>query len=394
MQARQALKPNDAVIVAALRTPVGRAHKRLGYYRDMRADALAVATVRAILERTKIDPALIEDVVIGVSGQRGEQGFNLARMVAILAGLPFDTAGTTCNRLCGSSLQAINQAAHAIQYGAEDIQIVGGVEHMYAVPMENLDFVNQDLFARTPPEAFVMGNTAENLAQAKETPRRTQDEFALRSHQKATAAMNAGEFKPEIIPITVKTSSGETVVENDQCIRPDTSMEQLTSLTPAFRPDGGSITAGNSSPLNDGAAALLMMSAASAKRLGYQPMARVVSSAVAGVDPRLMGTGPIPASRKAMARAGLTVDDIDLFEINEAFAVQALVCRDEIGIPDEKLNIRGGALALGHPIGASGARISVTLLHALRDRKARYGLASLCVGMGQGVATVFERIED
>ncbi len=383
----------DAVVVACARTAIGRSHKNLGYFRDVRADDLAVSVVRALIESTGIDSREIEDLIFGVTGQRFEQGFNVARMIALLAGLPLETAGTTINRLCGSSLQAINQAACSIRGGAEDVQIVGGVEHMQHIPMETSEFVNPNVFARAPVETLLMGNTAESLAQQRQISRREQDEFAFRSHQRAAAAHAQGAFKREIVPTWGNKSNGERVqITMDQCVRPDTSLEQLGSLNPAFAATGGTVTAGNSSPLNDGAAALLMMSSQRARQLGLKPLVRVVSSAVVGVDPRFMGTGPVPAVQKALARADLTIEQLDLVELNEAFAVQAIVCQRELGIADDKLNVRGGAIALGHPLGASGARIATTLIHTMVDRDARYGLAAMCIGMGQGIATIFERV--
>jgi len=384
----------EAVIVACARTPIGRAHKNLGYFRDVRADDLGVAVVRAVIDRAKIDPNLIEDLLFGVTGQRFEQGFNVARMIALMAGLPFDTGGVTINRLCGSSLQALIQASHSIMVGAEDIQIVGGVEHMQRVPMETAEIVNTHVFERTPVEALVMGHTAEMLAQDRGITRLQQDEYAMQSHMKAAAAHARGEFKGEIVPTWGHKSNGDHIlVEMDQCVRPDTNMESLGGLNPAFAASGGSVTAGNSSPLNDGAAAMLVMGRDTADRLGLKPLVRVVSSGVAGVDPRFMGTGPIPATRKALSRAGLSINDIDVIEMNEAFAVQALVCMKELEIPPERLNLRGGSIALGHPLGASGARVATTLIHNMIDRGARYGLATMCVGVGQGITTIFERIE-
>jgi acetyl-CoA acyltransferase len=384
----------QAVVVACARTPIGRAHKKQGYYREVRADDLATGLVRALIERARIDPAIVEDLLIGVTGQRDEQGFNVARMIGLMAGLPFETGATTINRLCGSSLQALNQAAHAIMVGAEDVQIVGGVEHMFHVPMETCMIVNPHVFERMPIESLVMGNTAEALAKQRGITRTQQDEYAVGSHQKAHAAVQQGKFKREIVPTAGHKPNGEPMIcEIDQCIRPDTNLESLGELATPFQPDGGSITAGNSSPLNDGAAAMLVMSSERAEQLGLKPLARVVSTAVVGVDPRYMGIGPIPATHKALARAGLSIDDIDLVELNEAFAVQAIVCANELGINPAKLNVHGGAIALGHPLGASGARIATTLIHALHDRGARYGLATMCIGVGQGIATIFERVE-
>ena len=383
-----------AVIIDAVRTPIGRAHKEKGYFRDVRSDDLAVACVRALVERTGIDPAEIEDVVLGNTQQTGEQGLNAARAIALMAGLPVTTGGATVNRLCGSSLQALNQAAHSIAAGYEDVQIVGGLEHMHHLPMDfNLD-LNAKLFQRTSKGALMMGVTAEFLAQTQGISREDQDDFALRSHQNAAAAHAKGEFAHEIVPIYGRDEDGSRILTQiDQCVRADTSLEALAALEPAFMPKYGTVTAGNSSPLNDGAAALLVMSAEKAKSLGLKPLARVVATAVAGVEPSVMGTGPVPAVQKALSRAGLKLKDIDLIELNEAFAAQSLACIRMLGLNAEKVNVRGGAIAIGHPLGASGARISTTLVHAMRDRGARYGLATMCIGLGQGIATVLERME-
>ena len=385
----------QAVVIACARTPIGRAHKNLGYYRAVRSDDLAVAVVRAVIERSGVDPNVVEDLLFGVTGQRGEQGYNVGRMIGIMAGLPFDTGGSTINRLCGSSLQALNQAAHSIMVGAEDVQIVGGVEHMHHLPMETPDIVNPLVFERTPSEALIMGNTAEMLAESRRIGRRAQDEVAVASHHKAAAANQQGVFKGEIVPTVGHRPNGEQALfEVDQCVRPETNLDTLSGLATPFAPNGGTVTAGNSSPLNDGAAAMLIMSRDRARELGLKPLVRVVASAVAGVDPRFMGIGPVPATRKALQRAGLTMADIDLVELNEAFAAQVIACSEDLEIDPAKLNIRGGAIALGHPLGASGARIATTLIHAMRDRGARYGLATMCIGVGQGIATIFERIDE
>ncbi len=382
-----------AVIVDACRTPIGRSSSEKGVFRDVRSDDLAVAVVRGLLERTGIDPAEIEDVVLGNTKQQKEQGFNVARIVSLMAGLPSSTGGATINRLCGSSLQALNQSAHSIAAGGEDVQIAGGLEHMDHIPMDAGADFNPKLFHVTSKGALHMGITAEFLAQSRGISRESQDEFALASHQKATTATEAGEFDKEIIPIRGRDESGTSVtVTTDQCIRSDTTLEALASLKPAFMPGMGTVTAGNSSPLNDGAAALLMMSETKAKSLGLKPLVRIRSTAVAGVDPAVMGTGPVPATRKALERAGLTLADIELVELNEAFAAQSLACIEMLELNPEKVNVRGGALAIGHPLGASGARIATTLIHTMIDRDATLGLATMCIGIGQGIATVFERI--
>lgn len=383
----------SAVIVDAVRTPIGRAHPQKGWFREVRSDDLAVACVRQLLERTGIDLAEIEDVVFGNTQQTGEQGLNVARCIALMAGLPVTVGGTTVNRLCGSSLQALNQAAHAIAAGFEDVQIVGGLEHMHHLPMDHGLDINPRLFERTSRAALMMGVTAEFLAQTYDISRRDQDAFALRSHQRAAAAHARGEFKREIVPLLAKDEQGQRfLATTDQCVRPDTSLEALAALEPAFLPKLGTVTAGNSSPLNDGAAAMLVMSEAKAKALGLKPLVRVRATAVAGVEPCVMGTGPVPAVQKVLQRARLTLRDIDLIELNEAFAAQALACIRLLGLDEEKVNVRGGAIALGHPLGASGARIATTLIHAMVDRGANLGLATMCIGLGQGIATVFERV--
>lgn len=385
---------NQAVIIDCVRTPIGRAHAERGYYRDVRSDDLAIACVQALIERTGIAPAEIEDVLMGNTQQTLEQGLNVARIIGLTAGLPVTAGGTTINRLCGSSLQALHQAAHSVIAGGEDVQIVGGVEHMHHVPMDHAVDVNPKLYHHTSEAALHMGITAEFLAQTQGISRQEQDEFALASHLKAAAAFASGKFDNQIIPIHGRDEEGHRrLLKKDQCIRDDTSLEALAALKPVFMPDGGTVTAGNSSPINDGAAAMLVMSDASAQRLGLKPMARVVATAVAGVEPSVMGTGPIPATQKALKRAGLTLDQIDLVELNEAFASQSIACMRGLGLDPERVNVNGGSIAIGHPLGASGARITTTLLHAMQERGAKYGLATMCIGVGQGIATIFERID-
>ncbi len=384
---------NQAVIVDCVRTPIGRAHPERGVFRDVRSDDLAVACIQALIERTGIDTELVEDVILGNTQQTREQGMNIARIVALMAGLPSTTCGTTVNRLCGSSLQAVHQASHAIAAGAADTQIAGGLEHMHHIPMDHGIDINPRLYRVTSRGALHMGITAEFLSQMHGISREEQDAFALRSHQRAAAAQAAGEFAGEIVPVAGKDEAGLPIeVTSDQCVRPDTSIEALGQLAPAFIPKTGTVTAGNSSPLNDGAAAMLVMSEAKAKELGLQPMARVKATVVVGVDPCVMGTGPVPAVKKLLKKTGLTLEEIDLIELNEAFAAQALTCIRLLKLDEEKVNVRGGAIAIGHPLGASGARIATTLLHAMRDRKARYGIATMCIGLGQGIATLFERV--
>jgi acetyl-CoA acyltransferase len=404
-----------AVIIDACRSPIGRAHAEKGVFRDVRSDDMAVAVVRALVERTGIDPEIVEDVVLGNTQQTREQGFNVARTVSLMAGLSVEAGGATVNRLCGSSLQALAQASHSIAAEAEDVQIVGGLEHMHHIPMDTGLDLNPKLFTRTSKGALMMGITAEFLAQTQGISREEQDAFALSSHQKATAAYNtpakngspygevaaatgdlakaAGLFAHEIIPIWGRDEAGNRIlVERDQCVRTDASMESLAALQPAFMPGMGTVTAGNSSPLNDGAASLLMMSADRAKSLGLKPLVKIRATAVAGVDPAVMGTGPVPATQKALKRAGLKLSDIDLIELNEAFASQALACVRMLEMDESKVNVRGGAIALGHPLGASGARIATTLIHTMHDKNATLGLATMCIGIGQGIAVIFERV--
>lgn len=393
MESEESIQMNSAVIIDCCRTAIGRSHAEKGVFRHVRSDDLAVAVVKALIERTGIDPAEIEDVVLGNTQQQKEQGFNISRIVSLIAGLPTSVAGATINRLCGSSLQAINQAAHAIVAGAEDVQIAGGLEHMQHIPMDSgVDF-NPKLFRATSKAALHMGYTAEFLAQSQMIEREAQDAFALASHQRASTATERREFDKEIVPVWGHDEAGAPMlVKVDQCIRPDSSLEALAALKPAFMPGVGTVTAGNSSPLNDGAAALLMMSEAKAKSLGLTPLVRVRATAVAGVDPAVMGTGPVPAAQKVFKRAGVSLADIDLVELNEAFAAQALACIQMLDLDQEKVNVRGGAIAIGHPLGASGARIATTLIRTMVDRDANLGLATMCIGFGQGIATVFERV--
>jgi acetyl-CoA acyltransferase len=383
----------SAVVVEACRTPVGRAHAEKGAFRDIRSDDLAVMVVRALVERSGVDPAAIEDVVLGNTQQQREQGFNVARAVGLMAGLPVEAGGATVNRLCGSSLQAIAQASHSIVADAEDVQIVGGLEHMHHIPMDAGIDLNPKLFTRTSKAALMMGITAEFLAQTQGISREEQDKFALASHQKASAAYAEGEFEAELVPVWGRDEAGNRVlVDRDQCVRSDTSLEALAALPPAFMPGLGTVTAGNSSPLNDGAAALLVMSEERAESLGRMPLVKNPATAEARVDPAVMGTGPVPATQKALKRAGLSLKDIDLIELNEAFAAQAIACIRMLEMDEAKVNVRGGAIAIGHPLGASGARIATTLIHTMHDRNARLGLATMCIGVGQGIAVIFERV--
>jgi len=398
----------EAWIVEAVRTPIGRYGGALA---SIRPDDLAAAVIRAVVDRSGIDPGLIEDVILGCANQAGEDNRDVARMALLLAGLPVEVGGLTVNRLCGSGLQAINSAAHAIAVDDGDVFIGGGVESMTRAPYvmakpeaafdrgnrEAYDttlgwrFVNPRLAERHYP--YSMGETAENVAQRWEVGRDLQDAFALASHQKALAAIEAGRFDDQIVPIAIPQKKGEPIlVERDEHPRADTSAEALARLRPAFR-DDGTVTAGNSSGINDGASAVLLVDAARARTLGLKPLARVVSTAVAGVDPAIMGVGPIPATRKALARAGLKVEDLDLVELNEAFASQSIVSINELGLDPNKVNVNGGAIAMGHPLGMSGGRLITMLVHELRRTGGRYGLATMCIGVGQGIATIVERIE-
>ena len=381
------------VIVAALRTPIGRAHPERGVYRQMRAEDLLVPLLRELVRRTAVPPSLIEDLILGCAMQHGEQGANLGRIAALLAGLPASVAGTTVNRWCGSSLEALHIAAHAIIAGDKDVQLVAGVEHMHHAPAEQSLDIHPALYARTSQAALSMGMTAEFLAQHFKVTRAEQDAYALESHRRASAAYEAGAFAAELLSSQGHDENGKSIsVARDQCVRSDTTIEALAELKPVFQPNGGTVTAGNSSPRNDGAAAMLMMSLARANELKLQPLAALRATAVIGVEPSLMGTGPIAVLPKLLKRANLPLEAIDLFELNEAFAVQAVVCQRELKLDPARVNIHGGALAIGHPLGASGARIMTTLVHALQRREARYGVAVMCVGLGQGIATLVERL--
>jgi acetyl-CoA acyltransferase len=383
----------QAVIIDAVRTPIGRAHPEKGMFREVRADDLSAHIIRALVDRVKLPQELVEDVHWGCVKQHGEQGYDIARQAVLLAGLPIETGGVTVNRNCGSSLQAINSCAQSILAGCDEILIAGGVEHMHHLPMEGGFDPNPRMSYRHSPAVFNMGLTAENLAKKYQISRKEQDEFALRSHQRAAAATERGEFAKEIVPTWGRDEEGrKKLLTVDQCIRFDTSLEALSTLKPVFMPEGGTVTAGNSSPINVGAAAVLVMSEDRAKQLGFKPKVRVKAMAVAGVDPAVMGIGPVPATHKALEKAKLKLEDIDLVEINEAFAAQALSVMKLLKLDPEKVNVRGGAIAIGHALGASGARISTTLIHLMEARQARYGLATMCIGAGQGIATIYERV--
>jgi 3-oxoadipyl-CoA thiolase len=397
----------EAWIVSAVRTPIGRYG---GALKDVRPDDLAAIVIRAAVERAGIQPSLVEDVVLGCSNQAGEDNRNVARMASLLAGFPVEVAGQTVNRLCGSGLQAINAAAQAIMVGDGDIFVAGGVESMTRSPWvmgkpssgwERGSHELQDstlgwrfVNPRMPREWTIsLGETAERVAEGCGVSRSEQDAFGLRSQRLAVAAIETGTFDAQLVAVSVPQAKGDPiVVGRDEHPRADTSAEALAKLRPAFRPDG-SVTAGNSSGINDGASALVLVEADRGRELGLRPMARIVSTAVAGVDPTVMGLGPIPAIRKALDRAGLAVGDIDLVELNEAFASQSVACIRELRLAPERVNVNGGAIALGHPLGASGARLMTMLVHEMGRRNARYGLAALCIGVGQGIATIVERVE-
>jgi acetyl-CoA acyltransferase len=383
------------VVVACCRTAIGRSHPDRGLFRHVRGDELATAVVQSVVERSGVDPATVEDVILGATQQRGELGGNVARCAALMAGLPLATAGTTVNRLCGSSLEAIARASHAIAAGAENVQVAGGVEHMHHLPMESAVDIHPRVLARTSRGMLSMGLTAEHLAATYGISRRRQEEFALESHAKAVRAADTGLFDDEILRVLGHDDAGAVIeAVADQSIRRDTSLEAMTALEPVFLPKLGTVTAATTAPVSDGAAAVLLMSEAEARRQGLEPLARIVATAVTGVPPAVMGTGPIAATRKLLTRVagrGISLADLDLIELSEAFAAQAIHCIHELGLDPARVNVRGGALAIGHPLGASGARLVTTLLHTLRDSGGRYGLATMCVGLGQGIAILFER---
>ncbi|MEO7216712.1 MAG: thiolase family protein [Gemmatimonadaceae bacterium] len=395
-----------AVIVDAVRTPIGR-HR--GALARVRADDLAAIVIRAIVSRTELDPERIDDVIFGCTNQAGEDTRNVARLSSLIAGLPVTVPGQTVNRMCGSGLQAVISAAQSIRSGEGDCFIAGGVESMTRAPWVTLR--PDEPFARSIPETadstigwrftnqalprewtLSMGQTADLVAERYGITRLDQDAFAVESQRRADEAIRAGKFQDELVSVPApRRGAAPMMVERDEHPRPDVTMESLAKLRPAFGNSGATVTAGTSSGINDGASALLVMSADAAADRGYKPMARVVASAVAGVAPDVMGIGPVPAVRLALKRAGLAMEDMDLIELNEAFAAQALACIRELHIPHDRVNVNGGAIALGHPLGASGARIVTTLVHEMRRRGARYGLATMCIGVGQGIAMVLER---
>jgi 3-oxoadipyl-CoA thiolase len=396
----------EAVLVAAARTPMGRYG---GQLKDVRPDDLAATAIREAVSRAGIEPGEVDDVIFGCANQAGEDNRNVARMGLLLAGLPVEVPGQTVNRLCGSGMQATISAAREIQSGGARVMVAGGVESMTRAPWVMAK--PGAPYARGPQTAYdtalgwrlvnprmaelygtlQMGETAERVAARYEVDREAQDEFALRSHRNAVAAQQAGRFGPEIVPVQVPQRKGEPLLlTQDEGPRADSSLEALAGLRPAFQKDG-TVTAGNSSPLNDGAAALVLMSAGEARKRGLEPMARFVAAAAAGVHPDYMGIGPVPATQRALEAAGIRTEDVDLVELNEAFAAQSIACIRLLGLPEDRVNVNGGAIALGHPLGCSGARLVGTLVLEMQRRDARYGLATMCIGVGQGIASVWQR---
>ena len=399
---------SEAVIVDAIRTPMGR---HGGILKDIRTDDLAAYVIAKLIERTGVKREEVEDVYLGCTNQAGEDSRNVARNASLLSGLPYTIPGATVNRLCGSGLEAINQAGRAIETEHGEIFIAGGVESMTRSPWVmgksvtpfqrgNVTVYDSTLGWRFPNprlgELYPLisnGETAENVAEKYQISRKDQDSFALESHMRAVRAQQEGILRGEIVPVEIPQRRGGVVVhDKDEGPRPETSMEKLATLKPSFK-DNGTVTAGNSSPLSDGAAALILTTGEKAKTLRLKPLARIVASAVAGVHPSYFGMGPVPATLKALKRAGLSMEKIDLVELNEAFASQSLACIRELGMDPNKVNVKGGAIALGHPLGCSGARIMTTLIHEMKRRGSHYGLATMCIGVGQGIATIVERVQ-
>lgn len=392
-------------IVEYVRTPIGR---QGGALKQVRPDDMAALVIKEVVKRAGVDPIDVEEVIMGCVNQAGEDNRNVARMAVLLAGFPDHVPGVTVNRLCGSGLEAMNQAARAIALGEIDMAIAGGVESMTRAPLvlqkPEMEYVrgNQTMWDTTlgwrmgnpnfPYPLESMGETAENVAEQYQISRQDQDAFALASQQKAARAQALGIFNEEMVPVTISDKHGDVLVRTDEHPRPGTTLDSLTKLRPIFRKDG-TVTAGNSSGINDGAAALLLVSERKGRELGLRPLARYVVSASCGVSPRVMGIGPVAATQSALRKAQLSVRDIDWIEINEAFAAQSVACIRELGLPEERVNPHGGAIALGHPLGSSGARLLGTLSRHLQRTSARYGLATLCVGVGQGVATIIERVD-
>ncbi len=395
------MEMRDAVIVAAVRTPVGKA--RRGGLATVRSDEMAAAVIKELLKRAPaLDPAEVDDVIIGCAFPEGEQGMNMARLVALQAGLPVSVPAETINRFCSSGVQSIAHAAFAIMSGQMEAAIAGGAESMSMVPMTGYKFAPNLDQVESAPEAFTnMGLTSENVAEKYNISREDQDAFALRSNQRAAAAVNSGRFDPELIPIDVEVKEigpdgkprvRKFTVSRDEGPRADTSMEALARLRPAFK-EGGSATAGNSSQMSDGAAGVIIMSAEKAKGLGLKPLARFVAFAVGGVPPELMGIGPTVAVPKALEMAGLTLEDIDLIELNEAFASQSLAVIRELGLDEEITNVNGGAIALGHPLGCTGAKLTTQIIYEMARRKSKYGMVTMCIGGGMGAAAIFENLQ-
>ena len=388
--------PRDVVVVDAVRTPMGRS--RGGIFRNVRAESMSAHIINAMFERNpEVNPALVEDIIWGCVNQTLEQGFNVARQIGLMTVVPKEAGALTVNRLCGSAMSAIHTAAQAIQTGNGDVFVVGGVEHMGHVNMQHGFDHNPEASKYSAKASNMMGLTAEMLGKMHGITRQQMDEFGARSHRLAHKATLEGKFKNEIIPTYGHDADGnEILVTEDETIRPETTVESLGALRPAFDPKGGTVTAGTSSQITDGASAMLLMSYEKAQELGLKPRARIVGMAVAGVDAAIVGYGPVPATKKALKRAGLDTTDIDYWELNEAFAAQSLPCIKDLKLKDiaeERINIHGGAIALGHPLGCSGTRISVTLLNVLEQQGGKYGVSTMCIGLGQGIATVWERMD-
>jgi len=386
---------NDVVVIDAVRSPMGRS--RNGVFRNVRAEDISANLINALFERNpKANAKDVEDVIWGCVNQTLEQGFNVARQISLMSSIPKEAGAQTVNRLCGSAMSAIHTAAQAIQTGNGDVFVVGGVEHMGHVNMQHGFDHNPASSKHSAKASNMMGLTAEMLGKMHGITRAQQDAFAERSHRLAQKATDEGDFANEIVPMYGHDAAGNQVlVSQDETIRPETTLETLAKLRPAFDPKGGTVTAATSSQITDGAAAMLLMSGKKAKELGLKPRARIKAMAVAGCDAAIMGYGPVPATKKALKRAGLTAQDIDFWELNEAFAAQSLPCVKDLGlkdVADEKINIHGGAIALGHPLGCSGARISTTLINVLEQKDAKFGVSTMCIGMGQGIATVWERL--
>lgn len=389
------LNPRDAVIIDVARTPMARSKN--GSFRNRRADEIGADLIEGLLDRNPaIDPTEIDDVIWGCVMQGREQAFNIARMTSLRTRIPHEVPAITVNRLCGSSMSALHSATANVMAGLGDIYLVGGVEHLGHVPMTHDIDPNPAMSLSVAQASGMMGLTAEYLARIHGVSRQQQDEFGVRSHRLANEARAAGSFVDEIVPVEAHNEQGGLyLMKDDETIRPETTLEGLSQLRTVFDPVNGTVTAGTSSQITDGASAMMVMSAERASALGLQPMAKVVSVAAAGVDPAIMGYGPVPATRAALKKAGLTIDDVDFVELNEAFAAQSLPVLKDLGlldVMDQKVNVHGGAIALGHPLGASGARITGTLLNVLKQRDGTFGVATMCIGLGQGVATVVERL--